>query len=207
MALDQAAYDALSPEEQQAHDAKERQREADEQAALPYKWTQALDHAHLTFELPPTNIKAKTLDVQLKRKSLRVAKKDGDKAVLLEGEFPQEIQVDDSVWSIEDGKMLSIHLEKANTSSWWPHVFTKDPKIDTTKLVPENSKLSDLDGETRAMVEKMMYDNRQKQMGQPTSEEKKQQDILKKFQEQHPEMDFSQAKIGGSGGIPGFGPS
>jgi len=49
---------------------------------------------------------------------------------------------------LEDNKIVLIHLEKLN-QNWWENVLTHHPKIDTRKIEPKDSKLSDLDGETR----------------------------------------------------------
>ncbi|KAK4648557.1 uncharacterized protein QC761_111230 [Podospora bellae-mahoneyi] len=172
-------------------------REKAEQASLPYTWTQTLPDLTLTFPIP-ASLKARDLSISLTKTTISAGIKG--QTPIISGQFPHPIHVDDSTWTIttspdNSSKTVEILLDKVNKQEWWAHVVTTAPKIDVTKIVPDNSKLSDLDGETRGLVEKMMYDQRQKEQGLPTSDEQKKMEILKKFQEQHPEMDFSNAKI------------
>lgn len=104
--MDQAAYDALSPSERAAHDAAALARQEAEQAALPYKWTQALDHVAVSLPLSE-GTKARMLDVAIKKKSIRVARKGAGGEVLMEGEFPKEVRADESVWSIGESQLVA----------------------------------------------------------------------------------------------------
>lgn len=112
---------------------------------------------------------------------------------------PSGVQVkpDDCFWTVEDKCTVVLSLSKAVGQNWWTHCVAGDPVINTRKVEPENSRLSDLDGDTRTTVEKMMHDQRQKALGRPTSEEEQKQAMLKKFMDAHPEMDFSNAKARG----------
>ncbi|KAI1334204.1 nuclear movement protein [Xylariaceae sp. FL0016] len=178
-------------------EAAARAKEAEEQAALPYKWNQTIGELDVVIPSIPGNLKARDLVIEIKKQSLKAGIKG--QTPLIDGDLPHAIHTSESTWTLTsspDGtKTVEIHLDKINKMEWWAHVITAAPKIDVTKIQPENSNLSDLDGETRGMVEKMMYDQRQKQQGLPTSDDQKKADILKKFQEQHPEMDFSNAKM------------
>ncbi|KAL9008431.1 MAG: hypothetical protein Q9173_006442 [Seirophora scorigena] len=186
-----------TPSERERSDAEAKAREKEEQAKLPYKWTQTIKDLEIAVPVAG-NLRGKDIEVVMTKTKLKVAVKG--QAPAIDGDLTHAIKVDESAWTLETvgggGKEVSIHLDKSNKMEWWDAVVTNaEYKIDTSKIVPENSKLGDLDGQTRGMVEKMMYDQRQKEMGKPTSEEEGKMEMLKKFQAQHPEMDFSNAKM------------
>eukprot|EP00834_Sanchytrium_tribonematis_P003455 NODE_132_length_16614_cov_0.935392.p14 type:complete len:171 gc:universal NODE_132_length_16614_cov_0.935392:5150-4638(-) len=158
------------------------------------QWTQSLSEVAITFTLD-ANLSKKSIKVDLGISNMKVI---ANGEVLLEGEYKEKVVPDGCTWTLEkksDATIVEVILEKLNKQQWWSSPLKGMKEIDTTKIEPENSNLGDLDGETRSMVEKMMYDQRQKQMGLPTSEEKGKLDMLEKFKKMHPEMDFSNAKV------------
>ena len=203
-----AAASGSDPKEGLPSDAEEKKAEdASEGTGLPpvhngavhdtYRWVQSLQDLQVCIPVP-AGTKAKHLVIDIKKTKL--VAKIGGKEPILDGELWASVKMEDCFWSVEDdaesgGRLVTITLTKDNQMEWWRCVIKGEPEINTQKVEPENSKLSDLDGDTRQTVEKMMYDQRQKSMGLPTADEQGKQDMLKKFMEQHPEMDFSKAKI------------
>lgn len=156
-----------------------------------YSWSQTLKEVSVMVPVPP-GTKARQLDVNIRRDHLRVGIK-GEKPII-DGALSEAVKVEDCMWNVLDNT-IELTLSKVDGMHWWRSVVVGDPEINTQKVDPENSGLGDLDPETRQTVEKMMFDQRQKQMGLPTSEEQKKQEMMAKFMAAHPEMDFSNAKI------------
>ncbi|CAM9818227.1 unnamed protein product [Scytosiphon promiscuus] len=94
---------------------------------------------------------------------------DDDGDLIFDGELPSTVSREDSMWSLSDGKTVVISFEKT-TKSWWKSVVEGDPEIDTSQ-VDSTTKISEYDGETQGAIRKIMFDQRQKSVGLPTSDE------------------------------------
>jgi len=188
-----AASNDIKEEEDEQDKGKLRPNQGNGSQTEHYKWTQTLQEVEVQVKFPD-GTRSKQLVIEFKAKHLKVGLRG--QPPLAEGELYAKVKTDDCSWTIDSTTgRVTITLAKFNNMEWWSRLLMNEPEINTRKINPENSKLDELDGETRGMVEKMMFDSRQKAQGLPTSEELQKQEMFKKFQEAHPEMDFSNTKF------------
>lgn len=101
------------------------------------------------------------IDVKIGINDFKLVMKSNLQQPILEGKWCKKINSGESFWNIDrdgDKVTLNVTISKYEGKNWWNSLLQGDIEIDTQKVEPENSKLSDLDGETRSTVEKMMFD-------------------------------------------------
>eukprot|EP00996_Jenningsia_fusiforme_P003250 NODE_4052_length_870_cov_17.233861_g3738_i0.p1 GENE.NODE_4052_length_870_cov_17.233861_g3738_i0~~NODE_4052_length_870_cov_17.233861_g3738_i0.p1 ORF type:complete len:192 (+),score=41.27 NODE_4052_length_870_cov_17.233861_g3738_i0:108-683(+) len=174
-----------------------------------YTWSQNDDEVILRVAFPPGTV-SKAVSVIITPNSLSVGTKG--QAPRFEGKLYRPVKEDESVWSLENHETVVIYLQKANVQreEWWPHVIDGHAGIDLKQIKPPPKHMRELDDGAQAAIEKMMFDQHQKRMGMPTSEELLQRDALKKLKEQFPDcgVDIDNVNFvsGGGGFPPNMGP-
>ena len=153
-----------------------------------YNWAQMdIKEITITFKVA-ANIKGKDLDIHCDNTTLFAGIKG--QTPIIDGELHAAIKSDSMIWTLEeikDGKLVTITFEKANPT-WWECVEKNDKiLVDTRKIQPEASKISDIeDPELKAQVEKMMFNTKKKAMGKPTSDILQKPPQIEEFMRRHP---------------------
>ena len=83
----------------------------------------------------------------------------------MDAKWHKKIKVDESLWTVErendTGKsMMQVCLTKHVDQNWWSCVWQGDQEVNTGECTPENTKIHELDSETRKHVEREMFNQR-----------------------------------------------
>merc|ERR1719502_850035 len=114
------------------------------------------------------------------------------------------------MYVMESG-VVQVTLVKLR-ETWWKNVIEGEPEIDTQKVDSVRS-INEYDEETQAGIRKIMFDQDQKRKGLPTSDQIKNEDMLRKawdaegspFKGQPFDpsvLNMSGGGMGGMGGMP-----
>lgn len=147
-----------------------------------YWWTQTL-YDTTVYIAVPEGTRARDLDVSIRACALRVALRSSSggggsehMSTIVDGALPERVRVDESYWNLESNRTIVIMLQKI-VQTWWRSVVEGDQEIDCTK-VDSTQKIDEYDEETQGAIRKIMFDQKQKAMGLPTSDEMQANDIL-----------------------------
>ncbi|KAI8929461.1 hypothetical protein BC831DRAFT_547584 [Entophlyctis helioformis] len=98
-----------------------------EPAPPPYAWTQTGDEVTIVVSLPEPSAKQDIRVVfQHNTISAKCLRRD---ATYIAGTLFDSIHPADCLWTLEDGRRLTLYLEKTNSDMRWTHVFEHDDGV------------------------------------------------------------------------------
>ena len=153
-----------------------------------YSWTQTLEEVTITAPVP-AGTRGKEVEFRVKRGSLYLGLKrrggdagageQGGGGAIIDGALGGPVKPSECLWTVEDRKRVVVTLAKA-TRVWWRNAHAGGEEIDTTK-VDSTQHVSEYDEETQGAIRKIVFDQRQKARGLPTSDELSAQEMLEKY--------------------------
>ena len=168
-----------------------------EQLGVPYNggrcanfwWEQTL--GDVTINAPvPSGTSARDVVCVIGRSHLTLKLK-GTSDALIDADYPcdarngqeiwERVKTNECYWSLGESRgapCVCIYLEKER-ECWWKSAVHGAEEIDTTK-VDSTRDLYTYDDETQGAIRKIMFDQHQKRLGKATSDELKNEDMLRK---------------------------
>lgn len=144
-----------------------------------YVWTQTLQEVTVYVDAGACS-KGKDVKCDIQAKSLRLSIHGEE---LISGELEDTVKVDESMWTLNvggggDDSQVVITLDKTR-KTWWKHAIVGHPEIDPNK-VDSTQRIDEYDEQTQQAIRKIMFDQKQKRLGLPTSDELKAETIFEK---------------------------
>uniref|UniRef100_UPI0035901410 nudC domain-containing protein 3 n=1 Tax=Myxine glutinosa TaxID=7769 RepID=UPI0035901410 len=145
-----------------------------------YMWSQDFTDVDVRVPVQASITRGKQVSVNIQKDSLHVAVMDGSGGaeVLVEGRLNHQVNTENSMWSLEPGKCIQVHLNK-NGQYWWNALIEGEELIDIDKINKERS-MATVDEEEHAVLNRLTFDYHQKIQGQPQSHEMKVHKMLQK---------------------------
>lgn len=143
-----------------------------------YSWSQTIYDLDVQIKVPNFITNGKQVKVHISHTHLKAEVLDSNEwEVVLRGQLSQKVNTEGSVWTLDLGHHIHVHLEKAQ-QQFWEALLVGEPKINVQDI--DCSKpYEDLPEEEQAKIQEVLYDHHQKSLGKPTVKESKVHEILK----------------------------
>ncbi|KAM7542969.1 hypothetical protein Aperf_G00000017295 [Anoplocephala perfoliata] len=142
-----------------------------------YSWSQKHREIDIHVKIPEHITSARQLNVKIERKHIKIIQCGVDQPIL-DANLSMDIKTETAQWSFEtDEHLLTISLDKV-MEYWWDSAFEGEEKINVQEI-DCSQPIHELDEEAQGKIAQLLFDQHQKRLGLPTSEEQRIQDILK----------------------------